>query len=85
MTEQQPGQSPVAPHWCTPPRTVPAFTLEEYGIKTTVPVDEAEVIINHLKANVPFEWLKREIVWKVIEDYNLDMDTLWPAPGNSKV
>ena len=78
MTQLLAGQSPAAPRWLTAPATVPPLTLEEYGIKTTVPADEEEIIINHLYANKPVEWLKREIVWKVITDHKLDMDTIWP-------
>ena len=79
MTEPLAGQSPAAPRWLTPPATVPPFTLEEYGIKTAVPADEVETILSHLYANKPYEWLKREIVWKVITDNKLDMDTIWPV------
>ena len=54
------------------------MTLEEYGIKTAVPADEEAAIIRCLQANEPIDWLRREIVWKVITDNDLDMEKLWP-------
>ena len=78
MNELQPEQSPAAPRWLTAPATVPAITLAEYGIKTTVPADEEATIKRSLYANEPIDWLLRDVVWKVITDNNLDMDALWP-------
>ena len=57
---------------------MPAITLAEYGIKTTVPADEEAAIKRSLYANEPIDWLLRDVVWKVITDNNLDMDALWP-------
>ena len=60
---------------------MPPLTLEEEGIKTVVPAVEADAIIDQLTANKRIDWLRRELVWRVITDHGLDMDTLWP-PGN---
>ena len=57
---------------------MPPITLVEYGIKTKVPENMEAAIVRHLNANEQIDWLYREIVWKVIEDRRLDMDTLWP-------
>ena len=78
MNEITPEQSPAAPRWLSAPATVPPITLEEYGIKTTVPADEEAAIKQSLYANEPIDWLLRDVVWKVITDSNLDMDALWP-------